>query len=192
METLANPADPARAPSGDPRPLPGPRPSLTVEPARSSELGVCELSGGLRFGVYSRHARRVLLALFREGSADPFEMLPLPRHGHVFQGFVPGLEPGCLYGFYAEGPFDPRNGHRFNPSKLLLDPYARALHGEFRNEGGVLYGHVPGGEDADLTPDHRPSHACMPKCLVPESRFDWQGVRPPDLPRDRLVIYETH
>ncbi len=165
---------------------------FTLEPTHSPELGARVLPGGVRFAVHSRHARSVLLALFREGAADPIEVLPLSCQGHVFKGFVPKLEPGALYGFYAEGPFDPRNGHRFNSSKLLLDPYASALHGPFRNEGGVLYGHVPGGEDADLTPDHRPNHAFMPKCMVTESRFDWQGVKPPDLSRDRLVIYETH
>ncbi len=173
--------------------LPGPRRALTIEPCRSTELGPEWQSDGVRFGVYSRHARKIHLALFRDALSDPVDVLPLPsRHGHVFQGLVPGLEPGWSYGFFADGPFDPRNGHRFNPQKFLLDPYARALTGSFRNPDGVLCGHPPGGEDADLALDHRPSHAYMPKCLLVESRFDWQGVPAPRHPSSQLVIYETH
>ncbi|HAO99044.1 MAG TPA: glycogen debranching enzyme GlgX, partial [Fibrobacteres bacterium] len=72
------------------------------------------------------------------------------------------------------------------------DPYARALHGTFRNPEGVLAGHLPGIEDGDLFLDHRPSHSFMPKCVVTQSRFDWQGDRPPAIPRERLKIYEMH
>src|SRR6266849_7126243 len=137
--------------------IPGPRAALSaVSCEPSAELGPKISAEGVRFGVYSRHARQIQVALFRSPDAEPEAVLPLPVcHGHVFQGLIPKLEPGWLYGFHAEGPFDPRNGHRFNPNKLLIDPYARALCGEFRNVGGVLYGHVPGGEDADLTLDHR-------------------------------------
>ncbi|HLU69201.1 MAG TPA: glycogen debranching protein GlgX, partial [Fibrobacteria bacterium] len=112
---------------------------------------------------------------------------------HVFMGFVPGIGPGWQYGFHAEGPFDPRHGHRFNPRKFLLDPYARALTGTFRNEDGVLCGHVPGaGQDADLMRDHRDSRPFMPHGLIVDESFDWQGVEAPDIGRDELVIYEVH
>ena len=174
-------------------PISGPRARWTIEPANSPVLGPSVTPRGVHFGVYSRHARRVQLALFREGQIDPVDVLPLPScHGHVFQGFVPNLEPGWMYGFYAEGPFDPRNGQRFNPRKFLLDPYARSVHGTFRNIDGILCGHAPGGEDADLFLDHRPSHAFMPKCVITQNQFDWQGVQPPRIPRDQMVIYETH
>ena len=151
------------------------------------------MSHGVHFGVYSRYASKVHVALFKEGVEDPVEVLQLPScHGHIFQGFVPNLEPGTQYGFYADGPFDPRNGQRFNPRKFLLDPYARSLHGTFRNVEGVLNGYAPGGDDADLFLDHRPSHAFMPKCLIPGGRFDWEGVHSPGIPREQLVIYEAH
>ena len=174
-------------------PIPDSRTQWTVEPTDSALLGAEVLRHGVRFGVYSRHARRILIALFREGDVDPVQVLPLPScHGHVFQGFIPGLKPGWLYGFHAEGPFDPKQGQRFNPKKFLIDPYARALHGKFLNPEGVLAGYAPDVEDADLFLDHRPSHPFMPKCVITESRFDWQDVRPPELTRDRLVIYEMH
>src|SRR5690606_12190578 len=97
------------------------------------------------------------------------------------------------YGFYAEGPFDPRRGHRFNPRKFLIDPYARALAGSFRNVDGVLGGHVPSaGHDADLERDHRPSLAFMPRGLVTDDAFDWEGVEAPEIAHEDLVIYEMH
>ncbi len=174
-------------------PSSGPRPRWTIEPSSSPELGAQVLPDGVRFGVYSRYARRIHVAIFREDAVEPEAVLPLPScHGHIFQGFVPGLRPGSLYGFYAEGPFDPRQGLRFNPRKLLLDPYARALRGIFRNSGGVLSGHVPDVQDGDLFLDHRPSHAFMPKCVIAESRFDWEDDAPPRIPRDQMRMYETH
>jgi isoamylase len=166
---------------------------LSIESWDTSELGPQVTDAGTGFAVYSRHAQRVLLSLFPP-DGGPEQVLPLPDcRGHVFQGFVPGVGPGWQYGFYAEGPFDPRRGHRFNPRKFLLDPYARALHGTFRNPEGVLGGHVPGaGADADLMRDHRPSRDFMPRGVIVDDRFDWQGVEPPRIPRDKLVIYEMH
>jgi len=170
---------------------------LTIESCRTEKPGAEILPGGVRFAVYSENATRIHVALFPPGSApgsEPSDVLALPDcRGHLFQGFVPGIGAGWQYGFHAEGPFDPRHGHRFNPRKFLLDPYARALVGSFRNEGGVLGGHAPGaGLDADLMRDHRPSRPFMPRGLITHDAFDWQGVEAPVIGREDLVIYEIH
>lgn len=170
---------------------------LMVTSCRTHRLGAEILPDGVRFAVYSEHARSIHLALFPPDAppdSDPVAILPLPDcRSHVFMGFVPGIGPGWQYGFHAEGPFDPRHGHRFNPRKFLIDPYARALTGRFRNEDGILCGHVPGaGLDADLMRDHRPSHAHMPRGLIVDDAFDWQGVEAPTIGREELVIYEVH
>jgi isoamylase len=167
---------------------------LTIESCRTEKLGAEVLPDGVRFAVYSENATRVHVALFPPGAIEPSDVLPLPDcRDHVFMGFVPGIGAGWQYGFHAEGPFDPRHGHRFNPRKFLIDPYARALAGSFRNTDGVLCGHVPGaGLDADLERDHRPSRDFMPRGLITTDTFDWQGVQAPSIAREDLVIYEVH
>ncbi len=197
------PATPTIGPNG-PASIPEPprsadvgegTPTLTILPCRTGNPGAEVFDTGVRFAVYSKHARSVHVALYPPGASEPAAVLALPScHGHVFQGFVPGIGPGWEYGYYAEGPFDPRHGHRFNPRKFLIDPYARALRGAFRNEEGVLCGHVSGaGQDADLMRDHRPSAQFMPRGLVVRGDdFDWQGVEAPVVAREDLVIYEVH
>jgi glycogen operon protein len=167
---------------------------LSIASCHATRLGAEVVAGGVRFAVHSEHARSIHLALFPPGATEPAAVLPLPDcRRHVFQGFVPGIGPGWGYGFHAEGPFDPRRGHRFNPRKFLIDPYARALEGAFRNVDGVLCGHVPSaGHDADLERDHRPSLAFMPRGLVVDNNFDWQGVEAPVIDAADLAIYETH
>jgi isoamylase len=170
---------------------------LVILSCRTNRLGAEIVPGGVRFSVYSEHARRILVALFPPGApqgSEPTDILALPDcRGHVFQGFVPDIGEGWQYGFHAEGPFDPRHGHRFNPQKFLIDPYARALSGGFRNEDGVLCGHASGaGLDEDLARDHRPSRPFMPRGLILQDDFDWQGVEAPEIGREDLVIYEVH
>jgi isoamylase len=171
-----------------------PHSGLTIEACDTGRLGPEILPDGVRFAVYSENARRIHLVLFPPGAEEASDVLTLPTcRGHVFQGFVPGIGAGWQYGFHAEGPFDPRRGNRFNPRKFLIDPYARALHGVFNNQDGVLGGHVPGvGLDADLARDHRPSRAFMPRGVLTEDTFDWQGVEAPRIPREDLVVYEVH
>jgi isoamylase len=171
--------------------------SLKIEACQTEELGARVTAEGVTFAVYSRHAYQIHLSLFPPDGPDgpgSEEILTLPVcRGHMFQGLVRGIGPGWRYGFYAEGPFDPRHGHRFNPRKFLIDPYARALDGAFRNVEGVLCGHVTSaGHDADLMRDHRPSRDFMPKGVIIDEAFDWQGVKKPGVPREDLVIYEVH
>jgi glycogen operon protein len=191
MPTFSEPGDRPTPKAGPQGGLPD---GLSIVSCRAARLGAEVVPGGVRFAVYSENARGIDVVLFRPGETVPAAVLPLPDcPEHVFQGFVAGIGPGWGYGFQAEGPFDPRRGHRFNPRKFLIDPYARALHGGFRNVDGVLGGHVPSaGHDADLERDHRPSMAFMPRCVIVDEAFDWQGVEPPEIARADMVIYEAH
>ncbi len=156
-------------------------------------LGATATEVGVNFAVYSRSAESIDLVLFDSHDGEPTQTFPLAyRTGFIFHLHVRGLKPGQLYGLQAHGPYQPEKGLRFNPHKLLLDPYAKALVGRFSNAEGLLLGYRPGGPDADLTLDTRPSHFAMPKCLVHDRPFDWQGVTRPRLRPSDLVVYEVH
>ncbi len=110
----------------------------------------------------------------------------------VWHAFVHGVRPGQLYAYRVRGPFDPARGHRFNEHKLLLDPYARAFFGKAQNRDNLLLGYDASSPERDMSIDRRDSAGAMPRCIVVDDSFDWQGVEPPDIPLDRLVIYEVH
>ncbi len=112
------------------------------------------------------------------------------RTAHVWHGFLPEAGPGLVYGFRAHGKYAPRQGHRFNKHKLLLDPYAHRLIGGYRDEPAV-FGYSVGAVD-EWRPDTADSAPFVPKAVVMEPAFDWRGDRPPDVPWDRTVVYELH
>ena len=109
--------------------------------------------------------------------------------------YLPGIGPGQRYGFRVHGPYDPANGHRFNPAKLLIDPYAKAIEGvvDFKTDANVLP-YVPdgGADDADLERDDEDDAAAIPKSVVIDDAFDWEGDEPLRTPFADTVIYETH
>ncbi|MCR8547270.1 glycogen debranching protein GlgX [Salipiger sp. P9] len=147
-------------------------------------LGATFDGDGVNFAVFSQHAEAVLLCLFDEHGAETAR-LPLPeRDGDIWYGRVPGLTPGQHYGLRAEGPFSPRDGHRFNPSKLLIDPYARRLTGH-----PIWHDALFGGVEA---PDRRDSARFMPKCVVEDPSYDWGSHKAPNRPIAESVIYEAH
>jgi len=151
----------------------------------------------VRFAVFSRHARRVWLELFdRPEDAVPYARIPLDpathRQGDIWSVFVSGLEEGALYAYRVEGEYDPLRGHRYNPYKLLLDPYARAVTGSFDWDLADARGFEPTSPDGDLTPSIVDSAAGCPKCVVVDDEFEWEGDRPLGTPMDRTVIYELH
>ncbi|HYD54325.1 MAG TPA: glycogen debranching protein GlgX, partial [Gemmatimonadaceae bacterium] len=113
------------------------------------------------------------------------------RTNQVWHCYLPDVRPGQLYGLRVHGPYEPGNGHRFNPAKLLLDPYARGITGPIRWDDSV-FGYVLGGPDEDLVPDSRDSAGAMPKCVVVDPTFAWGDDRRPRVPWHRTVIYETH
>ncbi len=167
--------------------------SESVWPGRPFPLGATPDERGTQFAVYARHAEAMELCLFDAG--DPrreVRRVRLPdRTGHVWHGFLPGVGPGTLYGYRAHGPYEPELGHRYNPAKLLQDPYARALAGEVDFKGPV-FGYRVGGADEDLNPDDQDDAASVPRSVVVGDHFDWEGDAPPRTPWHRSVIYEMH
>ncbi|WP_336852992.1 glycogen debranching protein GlgX [Pseudescherichia vulneris] len=148
---------------------------------------------GVNFALFSAHAERVELCLYDPSGKHEIGRMDLPENTHeVWHGYVPGLQPGTLYGFRVHGPFDPENGHRFNPNKLVIDPYARELVGDVKwNEAHFAYDMLH--EDKDLTFDKRDSAPFMPKCrVVNPNEFDWQDNNRPNIPWSQAIIYETH
>jgi isoamylase len=158
-------------------------------------LGAHWDGAGVNFALLSEHATAVEVCLFARPD-DPLETerIALPeRTGHVWHGYVPGLRPGQVYGYRVYGPYRPDVGLRFNPAKLLIDPYARAIHGRL-DYSGPIFGYDPGaGPRAD---DHRrcprDDAPAMPRCVVIDPTFDWGGDVPPRVPWGETVIYETH
>ncbi|MDB5373376.1 MAG: glycogen debranching enzyme GlgX [Belnapia sp.] len=161
-------------------------------PGRSYPLGASWDGLGVNFAVFSAHAARIDLCLFDQSGRREVARLPLPEcTDEVWHGYLPNAGPGQLYGFRAHGPYEPRDGHRFNPHKLLLDPYARQLAGEVR-WSDVLFGYRVGAARADLSFDRRDSAPAMPKSVVVDDSFHWGDDQPPCVPWDRTVIYEAH
>ena len=154
-------------------------------------LGATSDDGGTNFAVFSEHAGAVTLCLFEEDGAE--RQFPLSEvTAHVWHRYMPDIGPGQLYGYRMEGPYAPSEGHRFNPAKLLIDPYAKALAGEVNWDAPVFGYAMTGDPDADLTPDDQDSAWGMPKSLVIDSGFDWGDAVAPATPLHRSVIYEMH
>ncbi|AHJ66690.1 Isoamylase [Granulibacter bethesdensis CGDNIH4] len=148
---------------------------------------------GINVALFSANATKVELCLFDESGTQEKERITLPEYtDEIFHGYVSGLGPGTVYGFRVHGPYEPEAGHRFNPHKLLLDPYARVHIGEL-NWNPACFGYTIGSEQEDLSFDERDSAAFMPKCVVVDQNFDWHGqeIRP-GIPWGRTITYETH
>ena len=166
---------------------------ITVRPGSPAVLGAHWDGEGTNFALCSEHATAVELCLF-DGPDDAREALRVPfkeRTGSVWHAYLPDLMPGHLYGYRVHGPWAPARGHRFNPAKLLLDPYARAISGTIR-WSDALSGHVVGHPEQDLVPDPRDSAGGLPKCVVVEPAFTWGDDRPPRTPWADTVLYECH
>jgi glycogen operon protein len=162
-----------------------------VLPGVPYPLGATSDDGGTNFALFSEYASAVTLCLFEDDGAE--RQLPLTEvTAHVWHGYVPGIGPGQLYGYRVDGPYAPGDGHRFNPAKLLVDPYAKALAGEVNWEAPVFGYAMSGDPDADLTPDGQDSAWGMPKSLVIDAGFDWGDTVAPATPLHRSVIYEMH
>jgi isoamylase len=167
---------------------------LTSVPSagRSFPLGATPDPHGTNFAVYSEHADRVLICLFDDLDGNGERIFALPgRTGHIWHGHLPGVAPGQAYGFRAEGRYDPWSGDWFNPCKLLVDPYARAITGSVDWNAPVFA--YRRGDTHDLSiADLYDSAKGMPLSLVVDSNFDWEGDLSPQIPISDTVIYETH
>ena len=161
-------------------------------PGRPYPLGATWNGTGVNFALYSEHATRVELCLFDNRARRETERVQLREQtAFVWHSYIPGLQPGQLYGYRVHGPWDPAHGLRFNPAKLLIDPYARAISGQIDWERPI-YPYRFGGEHADLNIDRRDSASGMPKGVVVSPYFDWEHDRPPQTPLSDSVIYEMH
>ncbi|HEY7382284.1 MAG TPA: glycogen debranching protein GlgX [Beijerinckiaceae bacterium] len=155
-------------------------------------LGATYDGKGVNFALFSAHATAVELCLFDAQGRRETDRIRLPRRtDQVWHVYLEGLRPGQLYGYRVHGPYDPRHGHRFNPAKLLIDPYARQLYGRVRWHD-ALFGYRPGAHRADLTIDRRDSAPMVPKCVVEDPSHNWGEDRPPRHPRTDTIIYEAH
>ncbi len=157
---------------------------------RNAPLGATFDGDGVNFAVFSEHALRMELCLFPESGGEVRLDLP-EREGDVWHGRISGLTPGTRYGYRAHGPYAPEKGHRFNPAKLLIDPYAKRLTGH-PSWDDALMGYTVGDPAADLSRDPRDSAAFVPRSVVEDPAFCWGRDRAPMVPVDQSVIYEAH
>src|SRR5690606_1094529 len=146
---------------------------------------------GVNFALYSEHATKVELCLFDSPDATRESVrIPLPEYTDlVWHGYLPDVTPGQIYGYLVHGPYDPRNGHRFNPNKVLLDPYAMAVARRLRWDDS-LFGYRDGDPAGDLSFDVRDNAAYVPLARVVDPTFAWGDDRPPRTPWHQTVIYE--
>jgi isoamylase len=148
---------------------------------------------GTNFTLFSANATKVEVCLFDPTGEREQERVALPEYtDQIWHGYIPEVNPGDVYGLRVHGPYEPEAGHRFNPNKLVLDPYARAHIGELK-WGPECFGYTLGSKLEDLSFDERDSAAFMPKCVVVDPDFDWRGQpRSRGIPWDDTIIYEMH
>lgn len=155
-------------------------------------LGASWDGSGVNFALFSANATRVELCLYGADGKTELERIDLPEYtDEVWHVRIDGLGPGAAYGYRVHGPYEPENGHRFNPNKLLLDPYAKSYIGELKWDPAV-FGYTIGADDGDLSFDERDSAPFVPKCVVVDQNFAWNHPLSARVPWDRTVFYETH
>ncbi|MFN3548391.1 MAG: glycogen debranching protein GlgX [Mesorhizobium sp.] len=163
-----------------------------IKPGSPFPLGAHWDGSGVNFALFSANATRVELCLFDGAGRREIERVELPEFTHeVWHGYLPDVRPGQLYGYRVHGPYEPSAGHRFNPNKLLLDPYALELRGEIRWHDAV-FGYRIGHHRDDLSFDRRDSAFVMPKCVVVDPAVTWGNDMRPGRPWDETIIYEAH
>ncbi|MBZ0128101.1 MAG: glycogen debranching protein GlgX [Rhodobacteraceae bacterium] len=167
-------------------------PILSIQAGDHTRLGAVFDGQGVNFAVFSQNATKIELCLFSPDGQRESARFALPdRTGAVWHGYVPGLRPGALYGFRAHGPYEPDRGHRFNPMKLLADPYARAFHGRWIAARETL-GHDAAAPEPDAGPNRIDSAPFVPKSIVPAPETPWNGAPAPRRSWSETVIYEAH
>jgi isoamylase len=155
-------------------------------------LGASWDGEGVNFALFSERAERVELCLFDPKTRRETERIPMRwQTNQVWHCYLPEARPGLLYGYRVYGPYDPKQGLRFNPHKLLLDPYAKHIDGAIK-WSDALFGYRVGGPREDLTMDRRDDAPGMPKCRVVDTAFTWGDDRPPRAPWHDTIIYELH
>jgi isoamylase len=162
-----------------------------VWPGRPYPLGATWDGEGVNFALFSEHAEKVVLCLFDSAGRRELQRIVLNEHtDQIWHCYLPEARPGLVYAYRVHGPYRPEEGHRFNPHKLLLDPYARDIVGALR-WSDAHFGYAVGHKRADLSFDRRDSAGGMPKCKVTDPAFTWGGDRRPEVPWNDMVIYEA-
>ncbi|WP_237763499.1 glycogen debranching protein GlgX [Falsirhodobacter sp. alg1] len=164
--------------------------SFDRDASRSDVLGADVDAEGTNFALFSENATRVELCLFDETGENELQRLDMPlMEGGIWHGYIPGIRPGQAYGYRVHGPYEPTQGHRFNPNKLLLDPYAREVVGHTVWDDALFGYELPGD---DLTFDERDSAPFMPKAVVADPEFDWDADRALNHRWSDSLIVEAH
>jgi glycogen operon protein len=163
----------------------------TLLPGKPYPLGAKWDGTGVNFALFSEQATCVELCLFTPDGAEVDRIQLKEQTAFVWHGYLPSISPGQAYGYRVHGPWEPERGLRFNPAKLLVDPYAQAVSGSV-DWSQPIFPYQMGGEDADLHRDDRDSAPGVPKCIVVNPYFDWDQDRPLRIPLSESVIYETH
>jgi glycogen operon protein len=147
---------------------------------------------GVNFALFSEHAEKVEICFFDPAGRRELQRVQVRENtDQIWHCYLPEARPGMLYGYRVSGPYRPEEGHRFNPNKLLLDPYARNIVGALR-WSDALFGYTVGAKREDLSFDRRDSAGGMPKCKIIDPAFTWGDDRRPDVPWNEMVVYETH
>ena len=165
---------------------------FTITAGHPYPLGATFDGEGVNFAIFSQHATRMTLCLFTPDGRDEMLLINLSEcDGHIWHGYIAGMRPGQHYGYRAHGPYRPDEGHRFNPHKLLIDPYAKQLSGHPIWDDALM-GYDVSAKHGDLTFDTRNSAHFMPRCIVVDPAFSWGNDSPPRRSLTDTVIYEAH
>ena len=166
---------------------------LKIMQGKNEPLGVKWDGKGVNFAIYSKYAQMVELCLFSSGyeQREYAKIKINAKTDDIWHCYVPGIGPGQLYGYRVYGPYDPKSGMRFNPNKLLLDPYARAISGKI-NLNDFHYDYIIDKAESEFLLDPRDSAPFMPKSVVVDTRFDWDNDTNPQIPWSDTIIYELH
>lgn len=166
---------------------------MRVWPGKPYPLGATWDGEGVNFALFSENATAVELCLFDgpQAAKESHRIRVEERTDQIWHVYLPGLWPGQHYGYRVHGPYKPEAGHRFNPNKLLIDPYAKSIAGTIE-WSDAMFGYQIGNPKADLSFDSRNNAGNIPKCVVIDPAFTWGGDRLLNIPWDKTIIYETH
>jgi isoamylase len=169
------------------------RTSKKVSAGHFAPQGATPGQEGVNFALYSQHASAVYLLLFDRADGAPTDVIRMQEcTRRVWHCFVHGVRPGQLYAYRVDGEFNPAAGLRFNPTKLLVDPYAKALSGKAVNRDNLLLAYDTASSARDRSLDQRDNAHLVPKAIVIRDEFDWRGDVRPNIPVEQLFIYEVH
>ncbi len=164
-----------------------------IFPGKCYPLGATPSEKGVNFAIYSQSARDIFLLLFDNLCNEPTDIIRIQNTTkNIWHVFIEGIKDGQLYAYKIKGDYNPAHGFRFNENKLLIDPYSKALTGKFLYSDNLLLAYNPASQDKDLSFDVRDDSAVVPKSVVVNDAFDWQDDSHPDIPIEKIIIYEVH